>query len=131
MVFRIPVLFREIPGSNARKYLEKQKGQVFGILSEGYPTIPAVSGREAAYLALISPGIDLEEVYVRPVPEQVNDDLLKTWISYCKDKHKFCRVRKSDSLPCKRVNGRFHFHFALHDIIDCRRIEQLYTPATG
>lgn len=48
------------------------------MVSEGYPTTDAVSRKEATPLALISPGIGPEEVYVRLVPEQVNYDLLKT-----------------------------------------------------
>jgi hypothetical protein len=84
--------------------VELQKRQVFGVVPEGYPTRPAASRKEATHIALISPETDPQEVHVRVVSEKVNYDLLKSWIPYCKNKHKkVCGLLESNLLPCKRV----------------------------
>ncbi|KAM3067038.1 hypothetical protein ACMFMG_011818 [Clarireedia jacksonii] len=104
MAFPISVLFRKISYSHASKYLDQQRRQIFGVVPEGYPTTSAVSRKDATYLTLISPEIDPEKVYVRLLPEQINCDLLRTWISHCKNKHKkSCGALESKSLPNKRV----------------------------
>jgi hypothetical protein len=104
VAFPISVLFREVSPSNALKYLDRQRRQIFGVVPEGHPTTPAVSRKGTTHLTLISPEINPEQVYVRLLPEQVNCNLFKTWISHCKNKHKkSCGVLESKLLPCKRV----------------------------
>jgi hypothetical protein len=72
---------------------------------ESYPTTPVVSRKDATHLALISPKIDPEGVYMRLVPEQINCDLLKTWISHCKISTKRALERWNQSpFPAKELS---------------------------